>query len=340
MILLFRDIHRKFPRHVHLCALLVLGGCVTIRPVPATPRSVELHFVSSPYADYLFYLFYRDTALVPDMKSVPLDSIPQLEQLISLPEMVVSSDVRKYQDIFPLMELYRTATGRVTTSPPLRILFHGASLPKYEELRSIVVRGEDAFPVFLKVWDESVRPEEERNIQAWREQAARCDPMARLQALTRLRFPGTSLDVASIMFHPAGSANYTPLSIYSTTFEHPNLPWTLGHEATHLLVDAHVGANWRQYPAAAKVIARARAAGLDADDIEESLSLLMQVKLSQACGTKPQDYRLSDKFDSKDPKRALVASLEDGWDAYQIDPLRWPNVIDYLLDRTLVALKH
>ncbi|MBZ4329956.1 hypothetical protein [Corallococcus sp. AS-1-12] len=321
-----------------LCALLGLGGCAASRPPPATPRPVTLRFLQSPYADYLFFLFYRDTERVPAMESVPLGDIPTLDSLVALPEMVASRQVERYEDIFPLMEPYQSPAGRVAVKPVPRILAYSDELPSYEAIRNIVTRGQGAFPAFLKIWREQVLPEEERTLRVWREQAEQCSPMERLQRLTRMRFPSESLDVASLLFHPSGSANYSPPGVYSGTFPTPNLPWTLGHEATHLLVDVHVGANWQRFPSADKAIQRAETVGLKARDLEETLSLLMQVKLAQACGTKPPDYRLSVRLGAGEPKRALLEALERDWETYLESPERYPTVVDYLVSQTLAVL--
>ncbi|RKI05321.1 hypothetical protein [Corallococcus sp. AB038B] len=338
MACLLRGLLAMLRPPLFLCALLGLGGCTASRPPLTTPRPVTLRFLQSPYADYLFFLFYRDTERVPALESVPLGDVPTLDSLIALPEMVASSQIERYEDIFTLLTPYQSLSGRVALKPVPRILAYSEDLPSYEALHHIVTLGQGAFPAFLKIWREQVLPEEERTLRVWREQAEQCAPMERLQTLTRLRFPSDSLDVASLLFHPSGSANYSPPGVYSSTFPIPNLPWTLGHEATHLLVDVHVGANWQRFPSAPEAIQRAEAAGLKAGDLEEALSLLMQVKLAQACGTKPLDYRISARFEAGDPKRTLLEALEQDWEAYLGSPHRWPTVVDYLVSQALAVL--
>ena len=83
-----------------------------------TPRKVHLRFVHSPYADYLFYLLYRNTNEFTSVSTVvPLDPIPTAERLISLAEVVDSSQIRNYREIYPFLDDYRKPTGRVILKP-------------------------------------------------------------------------------------------------------------------------------------------------------------------------------------------------------------------------------
>ena len=162
--------------------------------------------------------------------------------------------------------------------------------------------------------------------------------MDSLQVLTRLVFPSPTLDVASIYMHFSGSGNYSPMGVYSRTFEKPNLAFTLGHEAMHLLVNRMTGHDWREYPAGARTLAIARAAGLNSDDLDELLALFMQVKLPQACGFTPATRRISDAFRSDSVRHKVLATLEDSWSDYRISRQRWPTIIDYFLERSAEAL--
>ena len=65
----------------------------------------------------------------------------------------------------------------------------------------------------------------------------KCLPLERLRELERVRFPFEALDVGAIAFHFSGSGNYSPPGVYTRLFDNPNLAFTLGHEATHLLVN-------------------------------------------------------------------------------------------------------
>jgi hypothetical protein len=299
---------------------------------------VALRFVHSPYADYVFYLLYRDTSRAPGLATVPLDGVPTLGTLVALPELAASAHVTTYRDLDPLVDLYRGVTTRTVTTPAPRILTYSRRPADYDSLRAIVAAGAAAFPAFRALWARELEPDERRDIAVWQAQAAACRPMDSLQALTRLTFPSPTLDVGAIALHFSGSGNYTPMGVYSRTFERPSLAFTLGHEATHLLVNPLTGHDWRVHPLAARAIARARAAGLSADDLDELLALLMQVKLPQACGTTPRDRRISDAFAKDSARYPVLRALEDGWPTYRANPRRWPTVVEYFLETTDAAL--
>ena len=77
-------------------------------------RNVEVRFIKSPFGDYLFYLLYRHTGHFPDLERVvPLGDIPTLDELISLPEVAASADVRSYSELHSLALPYRDAKQRV-----------------------------------------------------------------------------------------------------------------------------------------------------------------------------------------------------------------------------------
>lgn len=334
--------NKSLPRMAILLGITFeLLGC--FRPhSPSEParaaHHVELRFIHSPYADYLFYLLYRDTSRVPGLRSVPIQSIPTLDQLVALPEIAASARVSSYMEILPLADLYRGATTRLVTSPAPRILTYSAQPVSYDTLRMIVERGESGFAAFLPIWTRDIEPEELANIATWRDQAAKCESMDSLQALTRLSFPSTTLDVAAIYMHFSGSGNYTPMGVYSRTFDRANLSFTIGHEAMHLIVNPLTGHNWRVYPAARRTIALADSAHLSASDLDELLALLMQVKLPQVCGLTDPNRRISDAFRADSAKYRVLRALEDDWPTYRSDVRRWPTIIDYFLETTAVSL--
>src|ERR1700730_12568119 len=91
---------------VALCGGLSVCGCAHGQPALVASSSiqpVELRFIHSPYADYLFYLLYRDTSPAPALRAVPIRSIPILDQLVALPEITASARVRSYGEILPLV---------------------------------------------------------------------------------------------------------------------------------------------------------------------------------------------------------------------------------------------
>jgi len=126
-----------------------------------------------------------------------------------------------------------------------------------------------------------------------------------------------------------GSGVYTGLS------KKPNLAWVIGHEATHLMVDQYAGHKWRSYSLAQQAIQLVTQHGGDANDIEESLALFMQVKLSQACGYTEATRRISDKFPENTPTGAILRRLEGGWLDYQANNTQ--DIIEYLLHQTIAA---
>jgi hypothetical protein len=76
-------------------------------------------------------------------------------------------------------------------------------------------------------------------------------------------------------------------------------------------------------------------AGGNAGDIEESLALFMQVKLSQARGYTEATRHMSDKYPENAPKGAILRSLEAGWVDYQANHTQ--DIIQYLLHQTIGA---
>jgi len=303
-----------------------------------TPRKVHLRFVHSPYADYLFYLLYRNTNEFTSVTTiVPLDPIPTAERLISLAEAVDSSQIRNYRDIYPLLDDYRKPTGRVILKPRPKILGYSEPLPSYETLISIVRQGESSYPKFLEFWEKEVAPQEEKNIEAWQKQNAQCLPLERLQELERVRFPFPSLDVGAIAFHFSGSGNYSPAGVYTRLFDKPNLAFTLGHEATHLLVNKYVGYNWTRHPLAAEAIDAVKKLGGRKEDIEESLCLFMQVTLPQECGYTSKAARVSSQLNDAPLKKKICQALEQEWADYLNHPKKYPTIVDYLLYCTIKA---
>jgi len=262
-----------------------------------SPRKVQVRFVHSPYADYLFYLLYRNTNDFSSVaQAVPLDAIPTAGGPISLSEVVASSKIKDYRNIYPLLKDYRKPTGLVIFKPMPKILGYGKTLPSYESLISIVRQGESSYPKFLELWEKEVAPQEQKSIEAWQKQNAQCVPLERLQELERVRFPFPSLDVGAIAFHFSGSNNTSPTGVYTRLFDKPNLAFTLGHEATHLIVNKYVGYNWTRHPRAAEAIDAVKKLGGNDFDIEESLCLFMQVTLPQECGDTSKAARVSSQL--------------------------------------------
>lgn len=304
-------------------------------------HSVDVRFLSSPYADYLFYLLYHSTGRFPQLETaVPLGEIPKLDQLISLPEQAASGQIKTYRELYPMVQQYRGITQAVVPisrgqAKYFRKLVYSEDLPSYQQLNDIVHSGEVTYPRFQQLWAQAIAPVEQQQIEVWKQQLSECGPMDKLQELERLPFPFSKLDVAAIALHLAGSGNTYPAGVYTGLSKKPNLAWAIGHEATHLMVDRYAGHNWTAYPLANHAIELVKQNGGAASDIEESLSLFMQVKLSQTCGYTASSRRMSDNFPADEPTGAILRALESGWDDYQADPSE--DIIDFMIHRTIFA---
>ena len=321
-----------------LCTVPVLSLPQTAR---AQKRTVEVRFVQSSYADFLFYLLYRSTgqfsALVTD---VPMGKIPTLDSLISLPEQAASARIGNYRQLYPLVRRYKgITTGIVPVSEAgrqhFRKLVYSDELPSFGQLDDIVHQGEAVYPVFRNFWAKEIAPAERQQIDVWKQQLSECAPLEKLQELERLPFPFSTLDVGAIALHLSGSGNTYPVGVYAVLFKKVDLAWLIGHEATHLIVDRYAGHKWRSYPQADRAIVLVTQHGGDANDIEESLALFMQVKLSQACGYTVATRRMSDNFPENTPTGAILRSLEGGWVDYQANHTQ--DIIQYMLHQTIGA---
>ena len=299
--------------------IILIGVCGSYSPA-MTPVEVRVHFIKSPIADYLMYLLYGNTgrygSLVHD---VPLHQMQSIDGNITLPEVAASSHINTYSDLYRLIVPYRTAKSRIYRMPGargrFRILSYDSNMPTFRNLRSRLYDGAGAYPFFLVYWTKRIAPDEERQIKAWKAQEQAMHPFLGLQRIAKLKFPCSHVDVVALALHGSGSGNTDPEGIYTTLFTKPNLPWVVGHEGTHLLVDEYEGHNWHRRPGAKELIRIAENDGATADDLEEALCLFMQVKLSQYYGQTSQDYVMSTKVTPSVKKEVLV-SLEDGWSGY------------------------
>jgi hypothetical protein len=313
----------------------------------AKPNPVEVRFVKSVYADYMFYLLYRNSGNFKDLEAaVPLGDIPQLDALISLPEQLASAQVASYGQVYELASEYRDLKSRVIAErikPPgrgwetrYRILVYGNELPSYDALMNILARGEAHFQAFEKFWQAQIAPAEDRQIAGWQQQLADCRPFDQLQYLLRIPFPFDKIDVAAISLHLSGSGNTDPPGIYTSLFPKPKLGWVVGHEGTHLAIDENAGANWQANPMAPRAMELMKQLGGAATDIEEALPLLMQVKVSQSCGLTPPDYYISAHMENS-PKKDIVVEMERDWWKYQKN--YQVNAIQFLLTSAIKALQ-
>jgi hypothetical protein len=128
----------------------------------AKHRQIEVRFVKSSFADYLFYLLWRFTGDYPDLKTaVPLDEIATIDQAISLPEQAASDQVSGYGQIYSLLRQYQAARNRVERvsherGRHYRILSYSKDLPSYEDLHAIVSRGDKSYSTFERYWQDHI----------------------------------------------------------------------------------------------------------------------------------------------------------------------------------------
>ena len=297
-----------------------------------SPRKVQIRFMHSPYSDYLYYLFYRKDRGFNFDKVINLDCIPTINYLIVLPEDVASLEIKKYDEIYPLLEEYRNPSSFIFPEP--RILCHSISLPPYDLLLSIIKEGEKHFPKFYKFWKEKIESPEKKLIGIWKKQLLESSPLQKLQNITRLQFPSTSLDVGCIYLHLAGSANYNPTAVYTMIFNQeatrPSLSWVLGHEATHLMISEEIGVDWTKHdlaPRAIKMVEKLRGKG---HDIEEMLCMFMQYKLSQECGYYDKDRRPSIRYPVVLGEK-ILESMVNEWKNYINNLEKFPTINDFML---------
>ncbi len=314
--------------------MLLMLGIAYQHPSP-TIKKVKVNFVLSPYADFLYYLFYRSEKWFPLDSIVPMDSLPTIQSLVTLPEMAASSDIKEYSDLYKLFEAYRDSSNILH---PI-LLSHDTMPIPYDTIRYLLKAGEKYFPAFLGYWEENIRPLEEKLINEWKNQLKDCSPFEKLQELERLPFPFDSIDVGCIALHLAGSGIPYPPGIYTMIFNKkatlPDLAWIVGHEATHLVVGGYGGVDWKKHPLARKAIDLVVKNGGDSHDIEESLCLFMQVKLSQECGLTEKNLKISDYLDDPVTKR-ICKGLEDNWEDYKSHPEKYPTIIDFTL-KTVIS---
>jgi hypothetical protein len=331
----------KFRNAIFVLSLFLVPFISRSEAVKEQKHAVEVRFIQSSYADYLFYLLYRSMGQFSQLETdVPMGKIPSLDQLISLPEQAASAQIRNYRQLYSMIHQHRGATKTIvpvseTGRTHFRKLAYSDELPSYERLSDIVHQGEAVYPAFESFWEKNIAPAEKQQIDAWMQQLSECSPLDKLQDVERLSFPFPILDVGSIALHLSGSGNTYPPGVYTGLFKKPNLAWVIGHEATHLMVDQYAGHKWRSYSLAQQAIELVTEHGGHANDIEESLALFMQVKLSQICGYSESTRRMSDNFPANTPTGAILRSFETGWPEYQANSGQ--DIIEYMLKQTIAA---
>jgi hypothetical protein len=324
-------------------ATLWLLICANISNGQATIHeklNTTLNYLHNPYSDYLFYLLYRESPKEYQLDStINLGKIQTLNQIISLPEMAASSNIKNYNDIYKIVEIYRMSKNRVILKPFPKIVAYSDEMPNYDTLKIILQAGEKHFKHFYKYWQEKVEPDELKNIAAWKTQDSLQQPLKKLQQVSRIKFKSKTLDIGCIAMHLAGSGNYSPPGIYSSIFKKPDLARFIGHEGTHLLLTKYYGRDWHKYKMANKAIKLAIQNGLRANDIEEMLCMFMQTTLSQQCGITDIGKRISNSFTDEKNKQKILIEFENNWTNYLSGSKKYSDIIEFMLINTTSALK-
>jgi hypothetical protein len=292
------------------------------------------------YSDYLYYLFYRNGRFGVKDNFPSLEDIPTIDHLIVLPNDVASLNIQEYDEIFPLLEEYRHPRGAVIYDPVPRILSHSEGIPPYDTLVSVIREGQAHFPDFYDLWKKNIEPKERNLIGIWEKQLEESQPLETLQRITRLRFPFRKLDVACIALHLAGSANTSPAGVYTMIFNknatRPDLSWVLGHEGTHLLFTEKIGMDWQAHLLAPEAIEAVESLGGEAYDIEESLCVFMQFKLSQECGHCRNDVDWTSIY-PEGLMNDIITSMGTTWEEYVTKQDEYPTIVDFMLRCALKA---
>lgn len=294
-------------------------------------KKLKLTFGHNVYADFLFYLFYRNVGGFPTLpKKVPLKAVLNYQGApVTLTERANVMQLKQYQALYPLVAHYRGETSGITTQP-LKHLSFGEPLPNFDTLQTIIKQGEEYFPLFEKFWKDSIRQAELHTISVWKEQERNLKVTEKLFGLLRLKPRFNSLFIGAIALHTAGSGLVDQPSIHTQLFKKPNLPWFMGHELTHLMIGQYTGEDWSNQEGFAEIMQYLNANGHSYYEIEESLCLLMQVKLSQACGLLDKNYKISTYLPNNLYRKRIVQILEDQWTSYEADAIKFPTIVEYL----------
>ena len=291
-----------------VAVLILVGGAVHAAPSPDASRTApSLDFIASPYADFLFYLLHRENANFPDLRAaVPIDDVKELNTGSFLPGYAMVSDIRSYADLYRLAYTYDDSTAIVAA----------------------LKQGEAHFPAFMAYWQRNVEPKERETIAAWKAEEAKARNVERLEDLTRLRFPYSTVKVAVIALGPLGGNLQNPPIMFAT-MKDASLPAVVGYDGTHMMLSGHAD-DWKKRRNATQAINLIYAHGGTSYDIEEALCLLMQSKL-------PATYGLGAEhspYDGGDtPRRVLLRAMERDWDHYRADTSM--NAMDFAIDETL-----
>lgn len=316
---------------------LLLAGA-SVATVAATRGAPPLAFRSNVLADYLHVLLFRlPHDQFPPFDPPGFDKVPTLDALVAVPEVVASAGLTSYSQLRPFVaRAFSGLPAKRVMRPVPRLLSYSKHPPTLPQVLRVIDAGAPYFRQFKSYWDRHVPSAVQSQIAGWREQDSHLHPLQVLLDLQRLPLRASRLLVVAMPFHPSGSGNYSPPGIFSSLFDKPNLPWFLGHEASHLIWSEALGTALTTQPGAEAALALARSRKVD---LEETMCLCMQVKTSIACGISKPERRISDDFPAG-PQKGLLVAMEDDWPNYVAHPLqdRWPNLQRYVIDKAMQAL--
>jgi hypothetical protein len=276
------------------------------------PRRVRVSLHTHALVDYLFYGLYRTDHLGLD---VPLDlsAIPLAECCGHFPQFVALRGAASPAELPALVEEYA-----------------GEELSRYdiplEALRSRIVALVPHFAEYEPFWRERVQPLERRLLGTWRDHLKESETLLLLQRLTRLRWPFPRLHLYACYHHPSGSALTPYPYLFTTLFDRqalePNAAWFVGHEALHVLLDAVA---WWEHPDASAAITWLGSRHM----AEEAICLVLQNRLSTACGLLPESEMQVLPGSTKHLR--VYRWLQEHWDEYLRDTARFPTLVEYFL---------
>lgn len=291
-------------------------------------KEAKVFFHHSPLLDYMFLLYIN-----PSWKGINFERLLHLSiplgraGLVTLPEYAIVDNLTHYSQLYDLVKMYESS------SKTERMLTHSRHPPSYEGMVHILKKGEISYRRFSKLWKQYISPREQKIIQRWEQEFETSQPLHCLQKLTGLQWPYDELHLCISAFHPSGSALVGNPFVFTGFFNEekltPDSAWLIGHEGTHLLLEAHE-ADWKKTPKGQEVIQKW------GEDAEEAVCLLLQSRLAWLCGfIGEKNIQYFDPADSDNFIR-LAGAMAQHWDDYMNDTQKYPTIIDFMID---IALK-
>jgi hypothetical protein len=283
-------------------------------PSPAAPDlpAVEAVCCCSPVCDFLLWVLYRQDRFDLQPPEVPGD--PVTDRYGHFPQFAAAHHVDEPAAALALLPAYEQEELSCYDLPA-------------DELRARLEAALPAYPEFLAHWEGVMKPLEEGLLDGWRDQLKQGEPLSLFQRLTRRPLEHDRLYLFACYYHPSGSALTPYPYLFTTLFNRfslePTVPWFVGHEATHLLLDQ---SRWWATPRGRQGVALYGSRY----DAEEPLCLLMQNRLSSICGLLPED-EMQQLDASAAPNIPLYLWLQERWEEYLDCPERYPTLVEFFL---------